>query len=102
MGELEGKMVHSQYELPTSIITEHTMMDISERAAQNLKYFAVLKDDSKAFEVRAVIRSEPKPDRATKTKKTGHDWRSRQLKRRMKVIYNRLSKFTAKTLEKKN
>ena len=37
-------MIHSQYVLDFAVITEHTTRELEQNAAQNLKYFPVIKD----------------------------------------------------------
>ena len=41
---VKAKMIHSQYDLDFAVIAEHTTKDLAQNAAQNLRYFSVLKD----------------------------------------------------------
>ena len=44
LDDLKGNMIHSQYDLDFAVITEHTTRELEQNAAQNLKYFPVIKD----------------------------------------------------------
>lgn len=44
LNNVKSEMIHSQYDLDFGVVIEHTMKDLQQNAAQNLKYFPVIKD----------------------------------------------------------